>query len=64
VVGETGLLVDPDDPAEIAGAIRRLLNDDDLRDRLRAAGLARAATFTWRKTAETVLGVYRAVLAT
>jgi glycosyltransferase involved in cell wall biosynthesis len=62
VVGETGLLVDPDEPAEIAGAIRQVLTDSDVRNRLRAAGLARAATFTWRKTAETVLRVYRDLL--
>jgi glycosyltransferase involved in cell wall biosynthesis len=63
VVGEAGLLINPDDSADIADAIRRVLYDADLRDRLRADGLARAATFTWRRTAETVLGVYRRVLA-
>jgi glycosyltransferase involved in cell wall biosynthesis len=63
VVGDAGLLVDPDDTAEIALAIRHVLCDSNLRDQMRAAGLARAATFTWRKTAETVLEVYRRVLA-
>lgn len=62
VVGDAGLLVDPDDPARLAGAIRQILDDTDLRARLCAAGLARAATFTWRKTAETALRVYGQVL--
>jgi glycosyltransferase involved in cell wall biosynthesis len=63
VVGETGLLVDPDNPAQIADAIQRLLQDDDLHTRLREAGLKRAGTFTWRRTAEIVLDTYRALLA-
>ena len=37
--GRTGLLVDPDDPEEIAGAIARLLSDDDLARRLGETGL-------------------------
>jgi glycosyltransferase involved in cell wall biosynthesis len=63
VVGDTGLLVDPDDPDAIADALRRMLTDSGLHARSRAAGLARAASFTWRKTAESVLDVYRRVLA-
>ena len=63
VVGEAGLLVDPDDPAEMADAIQRVLDDTALRDHLRIAGLARATAFTWRRTAEIVLDVYRRVLA-
>ncbi len=63
VVGDTGLLVDPDDPEDIAAALRQMLTDSELYAQSRAAGLARAAAFTWRKTAETVLAVYRRVLA-
>jgi glycosyltransferase involved in cell wall biosynthesis len=63
VVGEAGLLVDPGSPAEIADAVRRVLTDSDLHARLRTAGLAQAAQFTWRKTAETVLRVYQQVSA-
>lgn len=39
--GVTGLLVPPADPIAIAGAIRRLLDDPALRDRLQAAGRQR-----------------------
>jgi len=40
--GETGLLVEPGDPAELAAALRRLVADASLRRRLGAAGRARA----------------------
>ncbi|MBN1201477.1 MAG: glycosyltransferase family 4 protein [Anaerolineae bacterium] len=63
VVGDAGLLVDPDDPASIADAIRRVVCEQQLRARLRADGLARATTFTWRQTAEIALRVYRSLLS-
>jgi len=41
--GETGFLVEPEDPQALAGAIRRLLADPALAARMGAAGRARAA---------------------
>lgn len=55
VVGEAGLLFDPDDPVDIANSVGRLLDDQSLREELVARGLARAANFTWDKTAAAVL---------
>ncbi len=62
VVGDTGLLVDPDQPEMLIDAMRRMLTDEKLRQRSIRAGLARAATFTWQRTAEIVLSVYRHLL--
>jgi phosphatidylinositol alpha-1,6-mannosyltransferase len=45
--GETGLLVDPADPAAVAAAIVRLLRDPELARRLGQAGAARAREFAW-----------------
>jgi glycosyltransferase involved in cell wall biosynthesis len=59
VVGDAGLLVNPFDPAEIAGAIGRLMDDAGLRAELRDRGLARAARFDWRDTARRTLEVYK-----
>lgn len=61
VVGSAGLLVDPNDAESIADAMYRVLTDSDLRQRLREQGLTRAATFTWKQTAETALDAYRRV---
>lgn len=59
IVGEAGLLVDPIFPQAIAGAMRQLLGDDDLCRLLSARGLERAKLFSWQKTAQKTLAVYR-----
>jgi glycosyltransferase involved in cell wall biosynthesis len=61
VVGDAGLLVDPDDTDSIAKALRRVLTDDPLRARMRELGLAQAASFTWERAAQATLAVYREV---
>lgn len=60
VAGEAALLVDPDDEGAMANALKRLVEDAALRERLRAAGLARAREFTWTRCAERTLEIYRA----
>ena len=59
VTGGAALLVDPT-PKPLAEALGRLLADPALRERLREAGLARAAQFSWERTARETLAVYRA----
>lgn len=61
VVGDTGLLINPDDPDMLADALHRALTDSAFRTRSRQAGIARAASFTWRRTAEIVRRVYQQV---
>ncbi len=43
--GETGILVDPDDPAAVAEGIKRMLADDALRGRMGAAGRRAVETY-------------------
>ncbi len=62
VAGAAALLFDPSSEAAIAGAITRLLEDGALAERLRAAGRARAAEFSWERAARQTLGVYARVL--
>ncbi len=50
-VGDAGLLVDPDDRATLADGVLAVVSDDSLRARLIAAGRARAARYTWARTA-------------
>ncbi|MDX6540374.1 MAG: hypothetical protein QOI71_1984 [Gaiellales bacterium] len=62
-VGDAALTVDPRSAEEVAEALRRVLGDDALRSQLVAAGLARAAEFTWGRAARGTADAYRAVLA-
>jgi glycosyltransferase involved in cell wall biosynthesis len=62
VLGDAGLLLDPDDVRAWADAIVKVANDEHLREQMRAGGLARAAAFTWERTARATLDVYRRVL--
>lgn len=62
VAGDAALLFDPADPAAIRTAIERLLGDAALRERLRAAGLERAATFSWERCAAETAAVYERAL--
>jgi glycosyltransferase involved in cell wall biosynthesis len=59
VSGNAGLLVEPLDPAEIAAALQQVLTDQALAERLRRAGPARAAEYTWERTARLVKEAYR-----
>ena len=61
IVGEGGLLLEPDDVEGLAGAMEKLLNDDKLWEDLRERGLAHAARFSWEKTAQETLAVYQEV---
>lgn len=62
VVGEAGLLIDPEAPESIAAAVGRLLEDPELRATCREAGFKQAATFSWQKTAERTVRAYRMAL--
>jgi glycosyltransferase involved in cell wall biosynthesis len=49
--GGAALIADPEDGSAIADALDQATSDDDVRDRLSAAGLARAAQRSWERAA-------------
>lgn len=61
LAGDAGVLVDPLSEESIAGGITSILEDDALARRLREAGPARAARYTWARTAELVARCYAEV---
>jgi len=61
IVGDGGLLLEPDDVEGLAGAMEKLLNDDTLWGDLRQKGLAHATRFSWEKTARETLAVYQEI---
>jgi glycosyltransferase involved in cell wall biosynthesis len=62
VVGDAGLVVPVGDVDALAGAIGRVLTDDDLRLALGARGRTRAATFSWTDAATKTIEVYEHAL--
>ncbi len=62
VAGDAALLFDPRSEQDIAAATGRLLEDRSLADELRARGRARAARFTWERTARLTLAGYARAL--
>jgi len=63
VVGDAGLLVDPDDSEAWANAIDRAFGDEQLRLELVERGLKRATDFAPMPCAERLAAVYRTTLA-
>jgi glycosyltransferase involved in cell wall biosynthesis len=59
---ETGLLVRPREPEELAAALRRLLADEGLRSRYGDNAHRRAARYDWRRVAAETERVYCDVL--
>lgn len=62
VVGDAGVLVDPEDYESLAAAIRSVLSDEVLRKTLGEKGKARARQFTWAQSTQTLLQAYRKVV--
>jgi glycosyltransferase involved in cell wall biosynthesis len=58
VAGDAALLVDPDDPLELAAALRRVLGDRALAADLASRGPAQAARFRWEHAAAELEAVF------
>ncbi|HTW91950.1 MAG TPA: glycosyltransferase family 1 protein, partial [bacterium] len=63
VAGGAALLFPANDVAALERALRRILQNAELRAEFRRRGLARSADFSWSKSAVQHLEVYRHVLA-
>lgn len=63
VVGDAAELVAPGDPAALAEALRRVLDDAARGAALAEAGIARAQRFTWDAAVDGVVALYRRALA-
>jgi glycosyltransferase involved in cell wall biosynthesis len=62
IAGDTALLINPESDDEIADMMLKLENDENLYKAQKAYGLERAKMFSWRKTAEKLLTVYKQIL--
>ena len=62
VAGDAALLVDPEDTAALAAALRQLTGDAELRCEMARRGKARVQAFTWRKAVCETWSVYAKLL--
>jgi glycosyltransferase involved in cell wall biosynthesis len=58
VLGDAGLMVDPDDSDGLASAMERLLFDWQVAARSAARGIRRSLTFKWQTSAEALYSAY------
>lgn len=58
VVGDGGLLIDPNDVDNLCYSMFRVLLDDELRERLILSGIVKASELSWQKTAQQTLIAY------
>lgn len=62
VAGDAALLFDPDDCGALVAGLARVLDDEGMRQNLVGRGRERAQLFTWRKSAERTLAVFRGAM--
>lgn len=63
IAGDAAHLVDPYNVSEIAAALVRVSQDEAYRAELSGRGLAQARLYSWERTAQQTLAVYRAAAA-
>jgi glycosyltransferase involved in cell wall biosynthesis len=63
VVGNAGMLMEPNDARLMAGALIAVCTEDDLYKRLRQAALMRSGLFSWQRTAMETLAVFKRILS-
>jgi glycosyltransferase involved in cell wall biosynthesis len=63
VAGPAARLFDPTDAAALAAALRDVLGDSSLRQRMAEAGWTQAARYTWTATASALRNAWKLALA-
>lgn len=62
VTGDAAILIDPNNPIQLAEAILKVISDSQLRQELINKGKARAKLFSWERTAQETLNAYKTIL--
>jgi len=61
--GAAWMINDPSSVAEIANAMRTIINDNSVRERLRKQGLKKAKHFTWDRAAQAYVKIYKQLMS-
>ena len=62
VAGNAALLVDPNDKQGFSNALAEILLDEEKQKDLIARGKLRSAQYSWKKTAQATINVYKEVI--
>lgn len=62
VIGNAGLVFPEGDAGALASALQQILSDENLRERLALAGLARVEHYSWERVAEKTYALYQQVM--
>ncbi|MBW4609167.1 MAG: glycosyltransferase family 4 protein [Hassallia sp. WJT32-NPBG1] len=62
VAGDAALLINPNEPIQLAEAILKVISDSQLRQQLIKKGKEQAKLFTWERTAKETLQAYKSLI--
>jgi glycosyltransferase involved in cell wall biosynthesis len=62
IAGDAAFLVSPGECGELVDALERVLGDAGLAETMRARGLERAQSFSWRSNADAMTRIYRSIV--
>ncbi len=62
VAGDAAVLIDPYSVDDLECALRRLMSDSDLREKLREQGCSRVRRYTWDRAAEATHSIYEELM--
>jgi glycosyltransferase involved in cell wall biosynthesis len=62
IVGDAGILVNPESVLEISNAMLKLLQEEELFKQVQSNALKRAEAFSWEKSAEEHLKIFKSVI--
>jgi glycosyltransferase involved in cell wall biosynthesis len=63
VVGQAGIMVDPNDADELCQAMLKIYNSADVRKKMFLDSMAQAQKFSWKRCAEQTIDTYKAAIA-
>jgi glycosyltransferase involved in cell wall biosynthesis len=58
IIGDAGIMVDPNDVDSLTGYIHEILTNNELKDDLSKKSIERSRMFSWKKTAEETWKIY------
>jgi glycosyltransferase involved in cell wall biosynthesis len=62
VIGDAGLVFPEGDPSALAAALKQVLSDRELRERIIQAGFAQVTQYSWERVAEKTYQLYQEVM--